>query len=202
MFCPSCGLEGEQNNQFCRACGTNLRPVRSALERPDNITASAMSAREEIGRAIALKIHETKSAKELAKIVEEVLPEVEDFLDLPEEKRLRRLRKGIMVSSIGVGAAIAFSVAAVLMGDAGIFFIAGMGVVTLFIGLSLILNTLLFTAPRRSVSDKSIDATSQREIDNERQTNDLALPASNDIFSSVTEHTTQHLKEKQPVSRG
>ncbi len=108
MFCPSCGLEGEQSNQFCRACGTNLRPVRSALETPDNITASAISAREEIGRAIALKIQETKSAKELATVVEDVLPEIEKFLESPEEKRLRRLRKGMMVSSIGVGAAIVF----------------------------------------------------------------------------------------------
>ncbi len=201
MFCPSCGLEGEQSNQFCRACGTNLRPVRSALETPDNITASAISAREEIGRAIALRIQETKSAKELATVVEDVLPEIEKFLESPEEKRLRRLRKGMMVSSIGVGAAIAFSIAAVLMGDAGIFIVAGMGLVTLFIGLGLILNTLLFTVPKKSVSDKSIDATSQREIDTESQTNELALPESNDIFSSVTEHTTQHLKEKQPVSR-
>lgn len=201
MFCPSCGLEGEHSNQFCRACGTNLRPVRSSLEQPDNITASAVSAREEIGRAIALKIQETKSAKELAKIVEDILPEIEDFLGSPEEKRLRRLREGIMVSSAGVGAAIAFSVAAVLMRDDGILIIAGMGLVTLFIGLGLILNTLLFSVPRKSVSDKPIDANSQREVGNERQTNDLALPASNDIFSSVTEHTTQHLKGKQPVSR-
>jgi len=202
MFCPSCGLEERELNQFCRACGADLRSVRNALERPDNITQSAASARDEIGRAVAAKIREFKSAKELAEVAEEILPEIEKFLESPEEKRLRRIRNGMMVASIGVGAAIAFSIASVLMGDAGVFFVAGLGVVTLFIGLSLIFNALLFTVPKKSVSDKSFDAQSQREIDAERQANELALPESNDIFSSVTEHTTHRLKEKQPISPG
>jgi len=66
----------------------------------------------------------------------------------------------------------------------------------------LIFNALLFTVTKKSVSDKSFDAQSQREIDAERQTNELALPESDDIFSSVTEHTTHRLKEKQPIPRG
>jgi hypothetical protein len=202
MFCPSCGLEEKQSNQFCRACGTNLRPVRSALERPDNITASAISAREEIGRAIAAKIRETKSAKELAKIAEDVLPEIEKILESPEENRLRRLRDGMIVASVGMGAAIGFAIASTLMRDSGVFFFVGLGVVTFFIGLSFILNALLFTVPKKTLSDKSSDARSQQALDiAEGTTNELMLPESNDIFSSVTEHTTQHLKEKQPVPR-
>src|SRR2546425_6524742 len=51
MFCPSCGSEERQASQYCRACGTDLRPVRVSIERPDSITASAVSAREEIGRS-------------------------------------------------------------------------------------------------------------------------------------------------------
>ena len=202
MYCPSCGLEEKQSNQFCRACGSNLNVVRLAVARPDSITQSAVSAREEIGRAVAAKIREFKSTKELAKVAHEVLPEIEKFLEAPEEKRLRRIRNGMMVASIGLGAAVGFSIASVLMGDAGVFFVAGLGVVTLFIGLSLIFNALLFTVTKKSVSDKSFDAQSQREIDAERQTNELALPESNNIFSSVTEQTTQHLKEKQPAPRG
>jgi len=201
MFCPNCGLQENHSNQFCRACGSNLNVVRSAVERPDSITASAVLARDEIGRAIAFKIREAKSADELATIAEEALPEIEKFLESPEEKRLRRLRNGTMVASIGLGTAVGFAIAAVLMHDAGVFFVAGLGIVTLFIGLSLIFNALLFTVPKKSVSDKSFDATSQREIDAGGQTNDLLLPQSNDVFSSVTEHTTQHLKEKQSVPR-
>ncbi len=202
MFCPGCGLEERQSNQFCRACGTNLRPVRSVLERPDNITQSAISAREEIGRAIAAKIRETKTAKELARVAEDVLPEIEKFLESPEEKRMRRIRSGTIVASVGLGAAIGFMVASVLMNDAGVFFFVGLGVVAFFIGLSLILNGLLFTIPKKSLADKSSDAQSQRELDvAEVHTNELTLSEPINLFSSVTENTTQHLKEKQPIPR-
>jgi len=202
MFCPGCGLEERHSNEFCRACGTNLRPVRSALERPDNITESAISAREEIGRAIAAKILETKSAKELAKVTEDVLPEIEKFLESPAEKRMRRLRSGTVVASVGLGAAIGFAAASVLMNDKGVFFFVGLGVVTFFIGLSLIINALLFTVPKKRLADKSSDARSQRELDvAEVNTNELILPAANNLFSSVTEHTTRHLKEKGTMRR-
>jgi len=63
MFCPECGIEERHSNQFCRACGSDLRRVRSAVESPDTITASAVSARDEIGRAIAAKIRETRTAE-------------------------------------------------------------------------------------------------------------------------------------------
>ena len=77
MYCPSCGNEERQLSQFCRACGTDLRVVRSSLERPDAITASAASAREHIGMAIADQIRQMKSAKELEKMAEDVLPPLE-----------------------------------------------------------------------------------------------------------------------------
>ncbi len=199
MFCPSCSLEEKQSNQYCRACGTDLRSVRFALEKPDNITASAVSARDEIGRAIAAKIRETKSVKELAKVTEEVLPEIEKFLESPEEKRMRRIRSGIITSSVGLGATVAFSIIATLV-DNGLAIIAGMGVIAFFIGLSFVINGLLFTVPKKRLSDKSPDARSQRELDStDAHTNELALPESNYAFSSVTENTTKHLKEKQPV---
>jgi len=201
MYCPSCGLEEKQSNQFCRACGSNLNVVRLAVARPDSITQSAAAARDEIGRAIAAKIRDTQKVSELKKVANEVLPEIEKFLESPEQKRLRRVRGGTVVASIGLGAAIAFSIAAVLMGDAGVFFVAGLGLVTLFIGLSLTLNALLFTVPKKSVLNKSPDATSQRELDGDAQTNEFVLPESNDVFSSVTEHTTHQLNEKQTVPR-
>ncbi len=203
MFCPGCGLEELQSNQFCRACGSDLRLVRSALERPDSVTASAMSARDEIGRAVAAKIRETKSAKELAKVTEEVLPEIEKFLESPEEKRLRRMRTGTIIGSIGAGAALAFSLISILAKEDDLLFMAAMGVVAFFIGLSFILNGLLFTVPKKTVTDRLSDADDQRELDAAQvPTNELALPESNAVFSSVTEHTTQHLKEEEPIPRG
>ena len=95
MFCPSCG-SNEQMSQYCRACGTDLRPVRTTLERPDSITASAVSAREEIGRAVADKIREVEDSRDLKRVAEDVLPQIEKFLESYEEKRLRRIRAGVI----------------------------------------------------------------------------------------------------------
>lgn len=206
MFCPSCGIEEKQANQFCRACGTDLRPVRFAIESSDNITASAASARDEIGRAVAFKIREAQSAEELAVVAEDVLPEIEKFLESPAEKRLRRMRVGTLISSISLGAAIAFSIVSRFVKDDGILIIAGLGVVTFFIGLSFVINGLLLTIPRTAVSDKSSDADHQRALDAHvnalsAQTSELALPESNQTFTSVTENTTRHLKGEQKAAR-
>ena len=92
MFCPSCGSEERQASQFCRACGTDLRAVRVGLERPDSITESAISAREEIGRAVAEKIRGMEDARYMRRFAQFVLPRIDKFLESPEEKRLRRLR--------------------------------------------------------------------------------------------------------------
>src|SRR5947199_3898048 len=106
MFCPGCGSEERQASQYWRACGNDLGPVRVSLERPDSITASAVSAREDIGRAVAQKIREVEDARELKKVAEDVLPQIEKFLESPEEKRLRRMRAGVVVSCIGLGVTI------------------------------------------------------------------------------------------------
>ena len=98
MYCPSCGSEERQLSQFCRACGTDLRVVRNSLERPDAITASAVSAREQIGMAVADKIRQMSTATDLETVAEDVLPSFEKFLESPEEKRLRRLRNGVITA--------------------------------------------------------------------------------------------------------
>src|SRR3954464_2103137 len=112
MFCPSCGSEERQASQYCRACGTDLGPVRISLERPDSITASAASARDEIGRAVAQKIREVEDARELKKVAEDVLPQIEKFLESPQEKRLRRIRVGSIIGSAGIGTSIALTLVA------------------------------------------------------------------------------------------
>src|SRR2546430_8593069 len=106
MFCPSCGSEERQATQFCRACGTDLRAVRVTLEQPDSITASAVSAREEIGRAMADKIREVEDTRDLKRVAEAVLPQIEKFLESYEEKRLRRIRAGVVVAASGFGTCI------------------------------------------------------------------------------------------------
>lgn len=202
MYCPDCGIEERNANQFCRACGTDLRRVRFAVESPDSITASAVTARDEIGRAIAARIREVQSADELAVVTEDVLPEIKKFLESPEEKRLRRMRMGLLLSSIGFGAAVGISLVSMVMKDEGVMFLAGLGVVAFFIGVGFILNGVFLTVPKKGLLNKSSDAESQRELDKiGGNTNDLKLPEPANLFSSVTEHTTKHLKENQSVPR-
>lgn len=198
MFCPDCGLEDLQANQFCRSCGTDLRPVRYALAKPDEITASAAAARDEIGRAVAAKIRETRSADELAKVAESVLPEIEKFLESPEEKRLRRMRVGLLLSAIGAGAAIGISIVSQFMNDRDVIFLAALGVVCFFLGLGFILNGMLLTVTKKTVQDRSSDVTRPRDLNAPLATDaELQMPSAQSLFPSVTEHTTRQLQQER-----
>jgi len=202
MFCPGCGSEERQASQFCRACGTDLRAVKMSLERPDSITQSAVTAREEIGQAVAQKIREVEDAHELKKVAEDVLPQLEKFLESYEEKRLRRVRAGIIVAACGFGAGIlGLIMSAVLTGPdfEAALYVGGLGIVAFALGLGFVLNGLLFTKPRKGLEDRSPDARLQNLLDagytppaqpalRAQTTSNLAQPG------SVTEHTTLHLK--------
>jgi hypothetical protein len=208
MFCPGCGSE-EQSSQFCRACGTDLRSVRVSLERPDSITASAVTAREEIGRAVAQKIREVDDAHDLKRVAEDVLPQIEKFLESYEEKRLRRVRAGVIVAASGLGTGLLGLVMSLVLhgGDAEqALLVVGLGAVAFAIGLGLVLNGLLFTRPRKGLEDHSSDARMQNLLDagytppqlrssaeaqpRTQTTSNLTRAAG----SSITEHTTHHLK--------
>jgi hypothetical protein len=207
MYCPTCGSEERQLSQYCRACGTDLRIVRRGLERPDTITASAVSAREEISRAMAEKIREMEGSRELKQVAEDVLPQIEKFLESPEEKRLRRVRAGVVTAAVGLGGALLIFLLSLGAHDL-VPFIA-LGVITFLIGLGLVINGLAFTIPRKTLADRSDDARAQKELEaiaaqngyapsqlsgTSQATNDLLSP--NDRIAgrpSVTEHTTHHL---------
>ena len=206
MFCPSCGSEERQASQFCRACGTDLRAVRVSLERPDSVTASAVSAREEIGRAVAAKIREVHDARELKKVAEDVLPEIEKFLESPEEKRMRRVRNGVVVAASGLGGTIFMAlISASAHGPEAEKFLgaAGLGIACFLIGVGLLINALFFSKPRNLIVDHSSDARDQNLLDagyaspsmtfKAHTTSNLA-PAPG---ASVTEQTTRHLKNER-----
>ncbi|MDQ2920868.1 MAG: hypothetical protein M3R52_04530 [Acidobacteriota bacterium] len=207
MYCPTCGSEERQISQYCRACGTDLRVVRRGLERPDTITASAVSAREQISQVMAEKIREMDSAQDLKRVAEDVLPQIEKFLESPEEKRLRRVRAGVVTAAIGLGGALLIFLASLEAHDL-IPFVA-LGLITFLIGLGLVINGLAFTIPRKTLADRSDDARAQRELEARAQsayaanqlsgssqsTNDLPSPTDRIAGRpSVTEHTTHQLR--------
>lgn len=211
MFCPSCGSEERQATQFCRACGTDLRRVRVSLEQPDSITASAVSAREEIGRAMADKIREVEDTRDLKRVAEDVLPQIEKFLESYEEKRLRRVRAGVIVAASGLGTGLlGLALALALNGpDAeSALAVIGLGAVAFAIGLGLVLNGVAFTRPRKGLEDHSSDARSQNLLDTgyvspQLRSGSEAPPSfrsqttsnlANAPQDSVTDHTTLNLK--------
>jgi hypothetical protein len=177
--------------------------VRVSLERPDSITASAVTAREEIGLAVAQRIREVQDARELKKVAEDVLPEIEKFLESPEEKRLRRMRVGTIISTIGIGATIAMllmSFASQAGDREGFMMTSGLGVVTFFIGLGFLLNAFFFTRPRKDVDDHSADARTQNALDAKNVPAALRGQTTSNLVQppgSVTEHTTLHLKSER-----
>ena len=198
MFCPNCGSEERQVSQFCRACGVDLRAVRTSLEKPDSITASAVSARDEIGHAIADRIGELETASDLKKVAEDVLPLIEKFLESPQQRRLRGVRQGVVTSAIGLGATVFFFVWSLTEKD--MFFLTGLGVTAFVIGLGLIVNALLFTVPKQYVPDHSSLARRSDLIDGVR---DRVIPVRRELTTaeplspppSVTEQTTHHLTD-------
>jgi len=183
-----------------------LRAVRTSLERPDSITASAITAREEIGRAVADKIRSVKDAVELKIVADSVLPQVEKFLESPEEKRLRRLRRGVITALAGLGVwlpslALTSAVTQEFLGL--LFTLIGFGATTFMVGLAFVLNGLLFTRARKGVDAHPVDADMQNLLDpgpdsgyappqpRAQTTSNLAKVSG----SSVTEHTTFNLKK-------
>lgn len=198
MYCPSCGSEERQLSQFCRACGTDLRVVRTTLERPDAVTASAVSAREQLGFAMADRIRELKSRKDLEHFTEDVLPNLEKFLESPEERRLRRVRAGVVTACIGLGWSIVLFLMALAESDF-LPFIAP-GFIAFMVGLAIMINGLIFTTPKKKLPGDSNDALSQNLLDSSTKYEAPQLRAMTNELTpavrpagSITEHTTHHL---------
>jgi hypothetical protein len=154
---------------------------------------------------MAEKIRQMESARDLKQVAEDVLPQIEKFLESPEEKRLRRIRAGVITGLAGLGAALVIFLASLEAHDL-IPFIA-LGLIAFFVGLGIVINGLVFTVPRKSLADRSEDAESQRRLEeahtakrlspSSHTTNDLPNPDVIAARPSVTEHTTHHLTPKK-----
>jgi len=158
-----------------------------------------VSAREDIGRAVAARIREVEDAGELKQVAEDVLPQIEKFLESYEEKRLRRVRIGVVTAAAGLGGAIFMLLMSAFIRDAdALVGVSGLGVATFLIGLGLIINALYFTRPRNQMEDHSPDARAQNLLDAGYAAPPLRSPTTSNLAqasgSSITEHTTHHLK--------
>ncbi len=148
-----------------------------------------------------------ETGKDLEHVAEDVLPHLEKFLESPEEKRLRRLRTGVITAGVGVGATLGIFWASLGANDL-VPFIA-LGVIAILVGLGIIINGLAFTVPRKTVADLSDEAKAQKDLESRIQkagANRLSagsstneLPTRTDAIAarpSVTEHTTHQLRPR------
>jgi hypothetical protein len=190
-----CGFEERQARQFCRKCGGDLRQVLTAIQNAD----AAASGRDEIYRAFASKIKESK-AKDVRDLVEHALPKLERLFESPQQKRVREIRAGITWAAAGIGLALFFLLRH-LYGSPGrpaenLFEAAAL--VTIASGLGYLISTWLFSPP----------ASLPTGISQMRDTNGFqSLPSSHHVvheppmpLSSVTENTTRELERGRSES--
>ena len=200
MFCPKCGAEELNRVQFCRACGTELHMVRTALEQPDAITTSAITAREEIARVVANKIAEFESARDMERAVYDILPAIEKYLESPEERRMRKeqerldlVRGGLITASVGLGLILFFLVLGFVIRHEELLIGCGAGGLVLLTGLGVLISGLI--SPERFGYSKKI---TEKRAAVETPTNPLheELPSMQPpAHVSVTEGTTRQLRD-------
>jgi len=151
---------------------------------------------------MADRIRDLKTGKDLEHFAEDVLPQFEKFLESPEERRLRRVRAGVVTACIGLGWSLVFLFMTLAKSDFLPFL--GPGLITFFVGLGIIINGLAFTALRKKLPGNEQDALAQNLLDSSMKhetpplrvmTNELA-PAVRNPAGSITEHTTHHLGSK------
>lgn len=199
MYCPACGSDERQPGQYCRVCGIDLRAVRLTLERPDSITASAVSARQQISLAIADRIRQVEKAKDLEHVAEDVLPHIEKFLESPEERRLRRIRAGMVTAAIGLGTTIGAFIWA--LNSVDLLPLIGPTVVLFLVGIGVMINGLWFTVPSKQIPQPDLNNLYYEtpEVIQRPTTQNISPPYQALSSSSVTEHTTHHLASGDDV---
>jgi hypothetical protein len=109
------------------------------------------------------------------------------------------MRVGMILSSVGLGVAIALSIVRAFENKEEFLFLAGLGLVAFFIGIGFILNGVFLTVPKHSLPERN-PPYEPDSLPSQQPQGFLEMPAraeTNDLFpSSVTEHTTKHLKNQ------
>lgn len=150
---------------------------------------------------MAEKIAQMESGEDLAEVLEEVLPQIEKFLESPEERRLRRVRAGVIVAAIGLGATVITFFMAMSKSDIFPYLglsLMGLSLITFLIGLGFILNGMVFTLPPKEFPKRLSSPTGPQPLDQLSEAQPVAASSVGRPLSagSVTEHTTQHLGNK------
>lgn len=202
VTCVNCGVNENHGGLFCRSCGAELQRAVAPLPetRRETVTAFAspplvLDARSEIARAVAYKITQLdNNPKDLKKLAEDVLPELEKFLESPAEKRLRRMRAGIITAATGLGLTLFFLMMGAIITDV-MTPVAAIGVMLFFIGVGLFINGKWLTVNKleQPALNQMPDAVSEF-LNRPYEGVTPVYPV------SVTENTTHRLGVPQPLA--
>lgn len=199
MFCPQCGSNQSDELKFCKSCGANLLAVRKAVASPESVerfdwnktwlAEMLMSGEESVKRAA----------------------EIERLQGItPETRRRNEIKAGVITASVGVGVMITvfMIMQGIILGGFVPQAVAEIlsrvwvaGVIPVLVGLALIFNGMFVSKRSASLDMHQTDARNS-ELDGSAA--EFLPPASTSqlgagIPFSVTDETTQHLKE--PIRR-
>jgi hypothetical protein len=187
MFCPQCGTNQADDLKFCKSCGANLEAVRQAVSLRESNSDKFDWSKSWVTEMF-LSERERKRRHEELDRQRGITPEV---------KRLREIKAGIIVASIGFGISIFLFLLMegiinggnVRPADAAILSrIWAAGLIPISVGLGLIIAGLVVRTPpgRPSQTDSLGNAPDSGAS---RSHPEGYLPSA----FSVTEGTTKHL---------
>ena len=195
MFCPQCGSSQTDEIKFCKLCGANLSAVRqaAALREPEE--------KFDWGKTWVAEMFMSAAEAERRKAELDRLKGI-----TPEVKRYNEIKGGVITAAVGLGVAIflyVFMQGIIRSGNVppeAVEIISRVwisGVIPFLIGIALIVNGV-FVSKKLVEAAKRSAPTDDVELD--KGVTPQALRAADtaefipSTFSSVTEHTTRHLK--------
>lgn len=181
MFCPQCGSTQSDDVKFCKSCGGNLFAVRQVVGTRET------GEKFDWGKTWVAEMMLSGEERDRQRGV------------TPETRRQREIKAGVITTSVGVALAIflfVFMQGIIAGGNVEVAPILSrlwiVGVIPFCVGLGLLINGIFVKGAAGQASKK----TGAFEID--AQPLSLASSESAEFTpspSSVTEHTTRHLKD-------
>lgn len=196
MLCPQCGSTQSDELNYCKSCGANLLALRQLMATRETDEKFDWS-KTWVAEMFMSGEDAVKRQAELERL-QGVTPEV---------KRIREIKAGVITSSVGLalmillfvlmegiiaGGRISEAAAAIL---SRIWIV---GVIPLLVGAALIINGA-FVSKRGKELPKADSEADTKELEPPDSVTFLSLANTSDLASdvpfSVTDRTTQHLKE-------
>ncbi len=201
MFCPQCGSTQPDDLKFCKQCGANLQALRQIM--------STRDGGEKFNWNKTWVAEMFRSSEESARHQAE-LERIQGIT--PEIKRRNEIKAGVITASAGLGVMILLfvlmeGIVAGGVSDKAAAVLSRLwvaGVVPLFVGVALIFNGLV-VSKRRELKSQHETGPGSKALNIPLA--DINLPAAetNQLASgvpfSITDETTQHLKEPVPAKR-